>query len=244
MECAPTSCVHKCTHHRRSRSCHLAGTAMVTGSRASRIMRPIWSWGNGDHLSSELYLVDAVQIRCYLPHKKHDCHLISHQLRGSKNPLFSWWDDGKGHTRENPCWIGDCAMEESPYARGACSWGHYVQDWVSAGFEPSWGLPKCGNSWTGNSTSRCFSHDLVHLNGTNFMFHVFSQILLGYAGFLYVTTDPPKKKTYIFFYICRHLKLLAHVISGLRPSLEDIAEAVECFLYHSRPRGKSLPTGF
>ena len=88
MECAPTSCVHKCTHHRRSRSCHLAGTAMDTGSRASRIMRPIWSWGNGDHLSSELYLVDAVQIRCYLPHKKHDCHLISHQLRGSKNPLF------------------------------------------------------------------------------------------------------------------------------------------------------------
>ena len=75
------------------------------------------------------------------------------------------------------------------------------------------------------------------------MFHVFSQILLGYAGFLYVTTDPPKKKL-TFFYICRHLKLLAHVISGLRPSLEDIAEAVECFLYHSRPRGKSLPTGF
>jgi len=46
-----------------------------------------------------------------------------------KEPTFSWWDDGKGHTRENPCWIGDCAMEESPYARGACSWGHYVQDW-------------------------------------------------------------------------------------------------------------------
>ena len=112
-----------------------------------------------------------------------------------------------------------------------------------AGFEPPWGLPKCGNSWTGNPTSRCFSHDLVRLNGTNFMFHVFSQILLGYAGFLYVTTDPPKKKL-TFFYICRHLKLLAHVISGLRPSLEDIAEAVECFLYHSRPRGKSLPTGF
>ena len=33
------------------------------------------------------------------------------------------------------------------------------------------------------------------------MFHVFSQILLGYAGFLYVTTDPPKKNLHFFIYV-------------------------------------------